>query len=138
MKLDEPVSTIMAKDPITVSTQDKLSGVWHLIRDEGVHHVPVAEGGKFIGLISSTDLFRMSFGNTYAQDERTVEALLDTYTIRDAMQEDVLTVQRGDTIRSVAEHLATGSFHGMPVLDGDRLVGMVTSTDLIRLLIEQG
>ena len=138
MKIDEPVSTIMASDPISVSPNNKLSQVYHLIRDEGVHHVPVTEREVFIGIISMTDIFRMSFGNTYAQDDRTVDALLDTYSIRDAMQEDVLTVQTNATIRTVAEHLATGSFHGLPVLEGTKLAGMVTSTDLIRLLLAQG
>ena len=138
MKHNVPVHEIMAADPVTVHEKQKLSEVHRLIVDRKIHHVPVVSGRRLIGLISATDLLRVSWGDVNKQDPRQVDALLDTLTIRDAMQEDVVTVRRTETVRRAAELLAQGEYHSLPVLDDDeQLVGVVTSTDVIRYLLEQ-
>jgi CBS domain-containing protein len=138
MKHNEPVHKIMATDPVSVHEKQKLSDVHHLIVERKIHHVPVVSGRKLIGLISGNDLLRVSWGDVNRQDPREVDTLLDTLTIRDAMQEDVVTVRRHDTVRRAAELLSQGEYHSLPVLDDDdALVGMVTSTDLIKYLLEQ-
>lgn len=138
MKHNEPVFNIMAADPVTVHEKQKVSEVHHLITKRKIHHVPVVSGRKLIGLISATDLLRVSWGDVNRQDPRTVDALLDTLTIRDVMQEDLVTLRRHDTVRRAAELLAQGEYHSVPVLDDDdELVGMVTSTDLIKYLLDQ-
>ena len=99
--------------------------------ERGKHELELAEQ-------RATDLMRVSFGDVNKQDPRTVDALLDTYTIRDVMQEDILTVKPDDTVRTAAEHLARGDFHSLPVVgDDDELLGLVTSTDLIKYLLDQ-
>ena len=138
MKHNEPVQKIMAADPVSVHEKQKVSDVHHLIVQRKIHHVPVVSGRKLIGLISATDLLRVSWGDVNRQDPRQVDALLDTLTIRDVMQEDIVTLRRHDTVRRAAELLSQGQYHSLPVLDDDdELVGMVTSTDLIRYLVEQ-
>ncbi len=126
----------MTRDPVTVHTKNRLSQVREALKTHKVHHIPVVSGSRFIGLVSSSDLLRVSFGNTYSQDARAIDALLDTMTIREVMAEDVLTVRPDATVREAAEKLATGSFHCLPVVDeeGD-LQGVVTSTDMIRQLL---
>jgi CBS domain-containing protein len=138
MKHNEPVHKIMASDPLSVHEKQKVSDVHQLIVERGIHHVPVVSGERLIGLISSNDLLRVSWGDTNRQDPRQVDALLDTLTIREVMQEDIVTLKRSDTVRRAAELLSQGSYHSLPVLgDEGELVGMVTSTDLIRYLLEQ-
>lgn len=138
MKHNEPVQKIMAADPISVHEKQKVSDVHHLIVQRKIHHVPVVSGRKLIGLISATDLLRVSWGDVNRQDPRQVDALLDTLTIRDVMQEDIVTLRRHDTVRRAAELLSQGQYHSLPVLDDDdELVGMVTSTDIIGYLLEQ-
>lgn len=138
MKHNEPVHKIMADDPLSVHEQQKVSDAHRLILERGIHHVPVVSGRRLIGLISSTDLLRVSWGDTNKQDPRQVDTLLDTLTIRDVMQEDVVTVRRTDTVRRAAELLSQGNYHSLPVVDDDQgLVGMVTSTDLIEYLLDQ-
>lgn len=138
MKHNEPVQKIMAADPVSVHEKQKVSDVHHLIVQRKIHHVPVVSGRKLIGLISATDLLRVSWGDVNRQDPRQVDALLDTLTIRDVMQEDIVTLRRHDTVRRAAELLSQGQYHSLPVLDDDdELVGMVTSTDIIGYLLEQ-
>jgi CBS domain-containing protein len=137
MKHNEPVHTIMAADPITVHEKQKLSDVHRLIVERKIHHVPVVSGKRLIGLISANDLLRVSWGDVYKQDPRMVDALLDTLTIRDVMQEDIMTLRRDDTVRKAAELLAQGEYHSLPVVEDEELVGMVTSTDIIKYLLGQ-
>jgi CBS domain-containing protein len=138
MKHNEPVHKIMAANLVTVHEKQKLSEVHEVIVGRRFHHVPVVSGDRLIGLISATDLLRVSWGDVTKQDPRQVDALLDTLSIRDVMQEDVVTLRRTDTVRHAAELLAQGDYHSLPVLgDDDALVGMVTSTDLIKYLLEQ-
>ncbi|MCB9706919.1 MAG: CBS domain-containing protein [Myxococcales bacterium] len=138
MKRSEKITHLMTSEPLTVHEGQKLSEVHKLFGEHKIHHIPVVSGKRFIGLISSNDLLRVSYGDTYAQDPRTVDALLDTMTIREVMAEDVLTVPPTTTIRDAAEQLASGMFHCLPVVDeGGELVGVVTSTDMIKFLLAQ-
>jgi CBS domain-containing protein len=134
MKQNEPASKIMTRDPVTVHEAQKLSDVRKAFDEHGVHHIPVVSGKKLIGLISATDLLRVAYGDPQKIDPRALDVGLDTVSIRDAMVEDVATVQHDEPIKNVAEILGTGRFHSLPVLDGEDLVGVVTSTDLIRFL----
>ncbi|MEZ4449851.1 MAG: CBS domain-containing protein [Nannocystaceae bacterium] len=138
MKRSERITHIMSAEPVTAHEAMKLSDVRKLLADKKIHHVPVVSGRRFIGLLSATDLMRVSYGDVYSQDVRTVDALLDTMSIREVMSEDVVTAPPTATIHEVAELLANGSFHSVPIVDeaGD-LVGIVTSTDVIRFLLAQ-
>ncbi len=138
MKRSEKVSHLMTSEPLTVHEKQKPSDARALLREHNIHHVPVVRGSKFVGLISTNDLLRVSYGDAFAQDTRTVDALLDTLTITQVMVEDIVTATPDTTIREVAETLANGAFHCIPIVDaaGD-LKGVVTTTDLIRHLLAQ-
>lgn len=138
MKHNEPVTKIMSRHLVTVHHGDPISKVRRIIRDEGVHHVPVVSGDQLLGLISYSDILRVSFGDAFNADERAVDATLDhTMTIEQLMARDVTTLTEQSTIREAAELLAQGKFHSLPVVSGRKLVGMVTSSDLIRHLVEK-
>jgi len=139
MKRNEPVSKIMSTNLVTVHHGEPVSKVRQLIREHGVHHVPVVSGQKLVGIVSNSDVLRVSFGDAFKTDERTVDATLDhTMTLDQLMQKNPISVQEDSPIREAAQILANGNFHSLPVVTGDhKLVGMLTSTDLIRYLLEQ-
>ena len=137
MKRNEPVSKIMTSDIQTVHVGQQLSEVRRMLADNPYHHVPVVSGDKLVGIITSTDMLRLSLG-IYGVDERAVDAMLDSqHTIESVMTTDPKTIGVKDTVRSAAEVLGEGKFHSLPVVEGDTLVGLVTSTDLIRYLLAQ-
>lgn len=138
MKHNEPVSKIMSRHLITVHHGDPISKVRQLIREHGMHHVPVVNGDELVGIVSNSDVLRVSFGDAFNADERAVDATLDhTMTLEQLMSKDVISLTEKSTIREAATILAKGEFHALPVVFGTKLVGMVTSTDLIRYLLEQ-
>ena len=138
MRQNEPVRKIMSKELITVHKGQKLSEVKALLAERGVHHVPVVSGEALVGMISSTDMMRISFASAFGQDPRSEAALLDaTQAITDVMKTDLTTVTPATPIREAAELLSSGRFHSVPVVEDGNLVDMVTSTDLIRYLLAQ-
>lgn len=138
MKKNEPVSTIMTTRPIAVTPADKPSRVRRILEEYNIHHIPVTEGTRLVGIISTVDLLRVSFGDFGNQDSRTLDTMLDhSFTIADLMSPDPVTIGARDPIRDAAQLLSTGRFHSLPVVDDDALVGIVTSSDLIRYLLDQ-
>lgn len=136
MKRNEPVSKIMTTAPKSVHLKQKLSDAHQLILDHGFHHVPVVSGDKLVGLLSSADIMRVTYD--YGQDSRNRTAVLDdTHSIEELMTTEVTTMRSNQPIRSAFEVLSEGRFHAVPVVDDDHLVGIVTSTDLLRYALEQ-
>lgn len=136
MRRNEPVTHIMTKDPITANLSQKLSEVQQSMAEHGFHHMPVVNGTKLVGILSSTDLLRVTYD--YGADPGQNAAVLDnTRTIADVMQPGPLSVSNKATVREVAEIFAKNWFHALPVVDGDELVGIVTTTDVMQYLLEQ-
>lgn len=138
MKRNEPVSKIMTTDVESVHIGMKLSEVRQRLAEKPYHHVPVVSGKKLIGLISSTDMVRLSL-SLFGADQRAVDAMLDAnHSIEAVMTKELTTVHVKDTVRDSAEKLADGTFHALPVVDDEgQLEGIVTSTDVIKYLLDQ-
>ncbi len=138
MKRNESIKTIMSSAVETVNLSNKVSDVRKLMSEKGIHHLPVTNGDKLVGVLSATDMMALNF-SAYGADQRTVDVALDhEFSIQQVMKTDVVTLPETGTVRDAARVLQEGKFHSLPVVDGNhRLVGIVTSTDLIRYLVEQ-
>ena len=138
MKHHDPISHLMSRNVITAHHGDPISKVRALFREHGVHHIPVVNANQLVGIISWSDILRVSFGDTFQTDERTVDATLDhTLTLEQVMRKNPVTLPETSTVREAAEILAGGAFHAIPVVSGTKLVGIVTTTDLIKYLLAQ-
>ncbi len=138
MKKNDPVSHIIAKDVTTLDLSDPVSRARKIFEETSIHHLPVVSGEELVGLLTWTDFLRISFGEFGNQDSRSLDAVLDhTYTLKDVMQSTPVTMPLSGTVRDAAQLLSNHTFHSLPVVDGKKLVGIVTSTDLIRYLVEQ-
>ena len=136
MKKRTPVSKIMSNEVITVNKTQSLKEVNEIISDKNIRHVPVVSGNEVIGMLSKTDIQKISFVNTVDGNELTT-AMFDNLSIEQVMTKDIKTVQQHETIYDVAQTLSQEDFHALPVLEHEKLVGIVTSTDLIKYLVDQ-
>lgn len=140
MRKRELVNTIMTRDIQVVQLEDKLTDVRELIRKHGIRHVPVIYGKQLVGIISKTDLNRLTFSSLFAGQDDADEAVFDMLTISQVMSHRPRVVKANETIKQVAEILSTEEFHALPVVDDKdetKLVGIVTTTDVIRYMLEQ-
>lgn len=140
MRKRELVNTIMTKNMHVVQLEDKLTNARELIRKHGIRHVPVVYGKQLVGIISKTDLNRLTFSSLFAGQAEADEAVFDMLTISQVMSHKPRVVKSNETIREVAEILSTEEFHALPVVDekdDTKLVGIVTTTDVIRYMLGQ-
>ena len=137
MRKNNPISKVMSCDILCVQEGQPLSEVRQIMCNSNIHHVPVLQGKELVGLISSTDMMKLNL-ITDQSDEYTANAMIDQqFSISDVMSRDLITINEKDNIRTAAQLLSDGNFHSLPVITDEKsVVGMVTSTDLIRYLSE--
>lgn len=138
MKKRTPVSEIMTKEVITLNNTDDLRTAERLFKKDKIRHIPVVSGSEIKGMLSYTDLLRISFADGIEDDEIDVETTVyNMFTIEQVMAKNLVTVNSSTTIKEVAEILAKKEFHALPVVDNNKLVGIITTTDLINYLLDQ-
>ena len=138
MKKRTPISTIMTKKIITLNTSDNLETAESLFKSNNIRHIPVVSGSEVIGMLSYTDLLRISFADAVGDKEEDVDSVVyNMFTIEQVMTKNLVTVSSDSTVKEVAEILSKREFHALPVVDDGKLRGIITTTDLIDFLIEQ-
>jgi CBS domain-containing protein len=138
MKKRTPISSIMNKNIITLNKTDSLDTAEKLFKENNIRHIPVVSGSQIIGMLSFTDLLRISFADAVYEDETTIDTTVyNMFSIEQVMAKNLVSVSSERTIKEVAEILAKKEFHAIPVVDNGDLVGIVTTTDLINYLLEQ-
>jgi CBS domain-containing protein len=138
MKNRVPVSGIMTKNVVKLNITDDLTKAEQLFKKHKIRHMPVVSGNKILGMLSFTDLLRISFVDAVDDDAEVVDVTIyNMFTIEQVMTKKLVTVSPETNIKEVAQILAENEFHALPVVEGDLLVGIVTTTDLIKYLIDQ-
>ena len=137
MKRNDPIKNLMSAAPQSIQRGQRLSKARQILGSNSFHHLPVLEGKKVVGILSSNDMLRLSY-DFDAIDERSLDAILDhQYSIDQVMQSDVVSIPIESNVRDAAEILAKGEIHSVVVTnDQNELEGIVTSTDMIRYLTD--
>jgi len=132
------VSTIMTRDLITIDYKDDLESAEHLFKVNKIRHIPVVKGDELKGMLSYTDLLRISFADAIGEDEMSIDSVVyNMFTIEQVMVKNVVSMPSAASIKEVAELLTQRNFHAIPIVDDNKLVGIVTTTDLLKFLLSQ-
>ena len=133
-----PITVIMTDNPITLNSDDDLTTAEELFKIHKIRHIPIVQGRKVIGMLSHTDLLRVSYKDNVEEYETEFDTVLNSeFTIEQVMTKNVAAVSTKTTIEEVAKILSKREFHALPVLEDDELIGIVTTTDLIQYLLNQ-
>ncbi|MDG1730634.1 MAG: CBS domain-containing protein [Algibacter sp.] len=133
-----PISMIMTQDVITLKQTDSLETAEKLFKKNKIRHIPVVDDSEIIGMLSYSDLLRLSFADVTIGDDSSADAMVyNMLTTGQVMKRSIVTVSSSKSIKEVAEILATKEFHALPVVNNNILIGIVTTTDLINYLIKQ-
>lgn len=137
MKKRVPISQIMTTNVVTLTTKDDLVTAEETFKKNRIRHIPIVSGDTILGMLSYTDLMRISFADAIDDNEQDVDTMVyNMFSIEQVMVKDVISVPPNATVKEVAQFLAQKEFHALPVVDEGKLVGIVTTTDLIRYLLE--
>lgn len=138
MKNNVLVSEIMTRNLIKLNLSDELTKADELFKTHKLRHIPVVAENKIIGMLSYTDLLRVSYADVVEREADNVESIVfNMFSIRQVMTKDVVIINPETTIKETAEILSKNEFHALPVCENDNLVGIVTTTDLIKYFLEQ-
>ena len=133
--MNAPITKIMTRQVITVTVDTPLPDVYRIARENSINHLPVLRDGYPAGIISRTDLERVSFVND-PNSGNVVEAMWDFLRTENLMTRSIVTINTGQTVKDAAEMLKDGKIHALPVTENGKIVGIVTTTDLVRYLLE--
>ncbi|WP_396601907.1 HPP family protein [Algibacter sp. R77976] len=137
MRAYTPVSTIMTRNIIAITTEEDLERVEALFSRNKIRHIPVMSNGVIVGMLSYTDLMRISFSETSDDESESVDSVVfNSFTIEQVMVKDVVTVTSDTSIKDVVKILANREFHALPVVDNGNLEGIVTTTDLLNYMLK--
>lgn len=120
--MNEPLALIMTKHMITARPTDTLRTARDIFMQHKVHHLPIVDGTKLVGILTTYDLFKLI--------EKSAD--YDTVIIGDVMTKHVATLEPEDKIGSAAELFLENLFHAVPVVKNGELKGIVTSFDIIK------
>ena len=132
------VREIMMGSPVTLKPDDTMDLANDVISLGRIRHLPIVEDGKLVGLVSARDLFGAADSQIFGLRQKTKSALLKTVLIKEIMKTRLITVKPETDIKEAAHLMASHKIGCLPVLSEGSLVGLVTTTDVLRYLRELG
>lgn len=126
------IDAIMSTNLITVSPAATLAEARSLMHDNRIHHLPVVEGDTLVGLITLTNVLAAT--DSFLRDDNS-RIHANEIGIKDAMVTDVATVDINASLRHAALFLEKHKIGCLPVLDDEKLVGIITDTDFVAVAI---
>jgi CBS domain-containing protein len=130
--MPERVRDIMETKLVTISASERLSMVEDIMRLGRVRHMPVVQAGKLVGVVSERDLLRASLSVLSEHRDAERRMFLHVVEISRVMSSPPIVISPDATIREAALLMADRKIGCLPVVDGDRLIGMITETDVLR------
>jgi acetoin utilization protein AcuB len=126
----------MSRPIISVSPDAPINDVLAMFRKEKVSRAPVIKNGKLVGIVTENDLIHASPSTLTTLSVWEMHYLISKITIKDVMTKKVVTVDRNTPIEEAARIMADNQIGGMPVMDGQKVVGLITETDLFKVFLE--
>jgi CBS domain-containing protein len=135
------VSQVMTKEVVSITPATSLKKAATIMLTRGISGLPVVEQGRVLGVLSETDILFKERGrrenhrfldHLLRDPDAPPAAKLDARTAADAMTAPAVTISSGASVADAASLLLDLGIDRLPVVDGGRLVGIVTRTDLVR------
>jgi CBS domain-containing protein len=128
------VKEIMTKDLIVVSPTDRLVHARRQMMEANVGRVPVIDDGKLVGMVTSKDLMRAFIDFRKKVPEKYQKSQIKEVLVEDIMSSNPTVTSKDATISEVSKIMMETGYNGLPVVEGDKVVGIITQTDILRLI----
>ena len=126
----------MSRPVISVSPDASINDVLAMFKREHIRRAPVIKDGKLVGIVSERDLLNASPSPVTTLSIWELNYLISKVKTKDVMTRKIITVNKETPIEEAARIMADKKIGGLPVVDGDRVVGMITETDLFKVFLE--
>ena len=137
-RTEPKVRDLMTPDPYTLGPRDTLAALYDLMDSRRVRHVPIVDSdGELVGLLTHTDLAMTALGSVSDLPLSQERDLLQRRRIREVMITEVETVEADTPLAEAAATLFENKIGCLPVVEGNRLVGILTESDFVRRFVEE-
>ncbi len=128
------VRNIMTPDPVTITPNHSIGAALTRMRRGGFRRLPVVENGELVGIITDRDL-RLAMNSPFVMREGWYDSyLMEHIEVRSCMTPDPVTVEVDSDLLDAVRLMRKHKYGGVPVMKGDKLVGILTETDLLDYL----
>lgn len=129
---ESAVREVMMSNPVTLKPGDTLDLANDIISLGRIRHIPVVEDGQLVGLLSERDLIGAAATKIFGLKQKRKSALLKTVLIKDVMKKKVMVTKPDTSIKDAAHLMADKRIGCVPVIESGALVGLLTTTDILR------
>jgi CBS domain-containing protein len=128
------IKDVMTHQVETVGRNDDLLMLDELMRSRHLRHLPVIEDGKIVGIVTQRDLFKAAMSSAMGYGEKAQHQFLHSVRVKEIMMYPVTTVTPETELQEAVRMIIEKGIGCLPVVEGTKLVGMVTKTNLLRYL----
>jgi len=129
------VRDIMSVEVTTLGRNDTLLLAKDIMNLGRIRHFPVVEDDELVGVVSQRDLYRASLGTVMQYGEKAQRAFLESIAVKEIMV-DPISIGPDATVQDAARLMMEHKIGCLPVLEDDRLVGIVTETDMLQVVVD--
>jgi len=134
--MTKTVRDIMTTEVTTLGRNDSLQLVKDIMTLGRIRHFPVVDDGKVVGVVSQRDLYKASLGSVMKYGEKAQRAFLEGIVVKEVMNDPPITIAPHASVQEAARLMMEKKIGCLPVLEGAKLIGIVTETDMLKLVAE--
>ncbi|MEA4860380.1 Inosine-5'-monophosphate dehydrogenase [bioreactor metagenome] len=127
----------MTRNPVTATPDMSIAEASTLMKQEKVHRLPVLDKEKhLVGIITEKDILYATPSPASSLSIHEMAYLLSKLTVKKLMSKNVVTITKDTTVEEAARMMVDQDLSSLPVLEGDKLIGIVTKSDMFKILLE--
>jgi acetoin utilization protein AcuB len=130
------VNQIMSKNLVTVTVDTGILEAANLMREKNIRRLPVMEDGRLVGIVTEMDILKVQPSQATTLSVFEVNYLLAKTKVKDVMTKDPLTIPADAPIEEAALIMREHEVGALPVLDGGKLVGIITESNIFDAFID--
>lgn len=122
----------MTSQLMTLSIEAPISDAINIFENHNVHHIPVVNGDRLVGLISKADVSSTLIN--YMKIENSIKLEIHNIEVQNIMQRDVKTLNPSDKLILALDIFKNNLIHALPIVDNEKLLGIITTHDILERL----
>lgn len=135
MDVLRPISSIMSTDLICLSPHNTIADVHDVFHKNRIHHIPIVVEDALVGMVSKADYLYFRKGFIEDKVDREIDSLrLSAYNVEQIMTTGLATLESNSRISVAIEIFKENLFHAIPIVDNEKLTGILTTFDIINEL----
>jgi acetoin utilization protein AcuB len=130
------VKNKMTSNPYTISPDATIAEALELMGNKGIRKLPVIKGGELVGIVTEREMLEVSPSKATTLSVFEVNYLLGKTKVSQVMTKDVVTITSDALLEEAALLMRDNNISALPVLQGEKLCGIITETDIYNAFIE--